>query len=216
MSEKQCVNCPGSTDHTTAECWVRASLPDGYMPIPTAEQLADALENVRCFHDLGAELIAPELLANLLAAISVQQSDRWAPSVTDYDRAIHRNPDAKAWADFFVATFPGQADKHDLMIGWFANAMMAMHDYLKAQQSAPERVSVPVDRIKVALEAVQNAMEDAYNNAYQNCCGRGIGQCCGEPEPAWSDADKAIMDALAPAQRELSALLASHAEGGKV
>lgn len=72
MSEKQCVNCPGRTDHTTAECWVRASLPDGYMPIPTAEQLADALENVRCFHDLSAELIAPELLANLLAAPTVK------------------------------------------------------------------------------------------------------------------------------------------------
>ena len=84
---------------------------------------------------------------------------------------------------------------------------------LSAQQSAPELVSVPVDRIKVALEAVQSAMEDAYNNAYQNCCGRGNGQCCGNPEPAWSDADQAIMDALAPAQRELSALLASHGRG---
>ncbi len=49
-------------------------VPDGYMPIPTAEQLADALENVRCFHDMSAELIAPELLANLLAALSAQQS----------------------------------------------------------------------------------------------------------------------------------------------
>lgn len=43
--------------------------PTGYMPIPTAEQLADALANVRCFHDLSAELIAPELLRNLLAAM---------------------------------------------------------------------------------------------------------------------------------------------------
>jgi len=49
-------------------------MPDGYMPIPTAEQIADALENVRCFHDMSAELIAPELLANLLAALSAQQS----------------------------------------------------------------------------------------------------------------------------------------------
>lgn len=39
----------------------------GYMPIPTAEQLAEALENVGSFHDMSAELIAPELLANLLA-----------------------------------------------------------------------------------------------------------------------------------------------------
>lgn len=63
------------------------------------------------------------------------QGDAWAPSVNDYDHSIHSNPDAREWADFFVATFPGLADKHDLMIGWFANAMMAMHDHLarKAQ-----------------------------------------------------------------------------------
>lgn len=63
-----------------------------------------------------------------------QQPTDWKPSGADYDSSIHMNPDAKAWADFFVATFPGLADKHDLMLGWFANAMMAMHDYLKAQQ----------------------------------------------------------------------------------
>lgn len=87
---QQCVNCPGAEDHSTAQCPVMAEasavvnqqvtaadslpvgVPDGYMPIPTAEQLADALENVRCFHDMGAELIAPELLANLLASTTVK------------------------------------------------------------------------------------------------------------------------------------------------
>lgn len=78
---KQCVNCPGRTDHTTAECWVRASLPDGYMPIPTAKQISDALESVRCFHDMSAELIAPELLANLLASTTVKESLSVAPSL---------------------------------------------------------------------------------------------------------------------------------------
>lgn len=63
-----------------------------------------------------------------------QAQDAWESSYSDYDRSIHANPDAKAWADLFVATFPGLADKHELMISWFANAMMAMHDYLKAQQ----------------------------------------------------------------------------------
>ena len=47
-------------------------VPDGYMPIPTAEQLADALENVRSFHDMSAELITPRLLANLLASTTVK------------------------------------------------------------------------------------------------------------------------------------------------
>lgn len=57
----------------------------------------------------------------------------WQASGAEYDRNIHRNPDAKAWADLFVATFQALADKHGLMLGWFANAMMAMHDHLKAQ-----------------------------------------------------------------------------------
>ena len=52
---------------TTTTIAVPRDVPDGYMPIPTAEQLADALDGVRCFHDMSAELIAPELLANLLA-----------------------------------------------------------------------------------------------------------------------------------------------------
>jgi len=52
-------------------------VPDGYMPIPTAEQIADALESVRCFHDMSAELIAPELLVNLLGAptVKAEQAD---------------------------------------------------------------------------------------------------------------------------------------------
>jgi len=72
------------------------------------------------------------------------QPDPWKASGADWCSSIHSNPDAKAWADFFVAVFPGQADKHELMIGWFANAMMAMHDHLKAQPSGvvlPERMT---------------------------------------------------------------------------
>ncbi len=61
------------------------------------------------------------------------QPDPWKASGADWCSSIHSNPDAKAWADFFVAVFPGLTDKHDLMLGWFANAMMAMHDHLKAQ-----------------------------------------------------------------------------------
>ena len=60
-----------ATDQARAALPAPASVPDGYMPIPTAEQLADALENVRSFHDMSAELIAP-LLANLLAATTVK------------------------------------------------------------------------------------------------------------------------------------------------
>ncbi len=68
-----------ATDQARAALPAPASVPDGYMPIPTAEQIADALENVRCFHDLGAELIAPRLLANLLAAPTVKAEQAPTP-----------------------------------------------------------------------------------------------------------------------------------------
>jgi hypothetical protein len=78
-------------------------------------------------------------------AVAKTQPDPWQASGADWFSSIHRNPDAKAWADFFVAVFPGQADKHELMIGWFANAMMAMHDHLKNHPSGvvlPERMTL--------------------------------------------------------------------------
>ncbi len=94
---QQCVNCPGAEDHSTAQCPVMAEasavvnqqvtaadslpvgVPDGYMPIPTAEQIADALDGVRCYHDMSAELIAPRLLANLLASTTVKAEQAPTP-----------------------------------------------------------------------------------------------------------------------------------------
>lgn len=60
-------------------------------------------------------------------------------NMADYDMSIHTNPDAAAWAKFytesrdaFYRTKPeGQFDSEDNMLGWFANAMMAMHDHIK-------------------------------------------------------------------------------------
>lgn len=131
MSEKQCVNCPGAVDHSTAECPLRATAPVG---VPDDDGLAPGYGDGHDWEGFPGGCARLGCSEGCSAALSAQQSDPWAPSDADYDHAIHRNPDARAWADFFVATFPGQADKHDLMIGWFANAMMAMHDHLKAQQ----------------------------------------------------------------------------------
>ncbi len=57
----------------------------------------------------------------------------------DYDMSIHTNPDARAWAKFYIqcrddfaSKNPGaQFDDEENMFGWFANAMMAMHDHIK-------------------------------------------------------------------------------------
>lgn len=48
--------------------------------------------------------------------------------VGEYDKSIHSNPDADAWARFYKEHHP-ECDL-DEMRGWFANAMMAMHDSL--------------------------------------------------------------------------------------
>ena len=58
--------------------------------------------------------------------------------LSDYDRSIHSNPDAQEWAKFFIKTVKEQGWKIEhidegLMHGWFANAMMAMHDYIKRE-----------------------------------------------------------------------------------
>lgn len=52
----------------------------------------------------------------------------------DHDLSIHQNPDAQAWAKFFIETTKNMNRDsfrdEGYMIGWFANAMMAMHDHL--------------------------------------------------------------------------------------
>lgn len=50
-----------------------------------------------------------------------------------YDMSIHQNPDAMAWAQLFRETHPGCNVADDVLHGWFANAMMAMHDSLLAR-----------------------------------------------------------------------------------
>lgn len=53
----------------------------------------------------------------------------------EYDMSIHTNPDAKAWVEFYKKTFP-EADE-ELMLCWFANAMMAIHDHLHNKKIEP-------------------------------------------------------------------------------
>ena len=59
-----------------------------------------------------------------------QSTRREGVSVADYDMSIHYNPDAMAWVKFFRQTHPDCNVPDDVMLGWFANAMMAMHDHI--------------------------------------------------------------------------------------
>lgn len=54
--------------------------------------------------------------------------------MSNYDMSIHTNPDAAVWAKFFMETQAKLGNPpldEGTMLGWFANAMMAMHDYLR-------------------------------------------------------------------------------------
>ena len=55
--------------------------------------------------------------------------------MSDYDLSIHTNPDAMAWVKFFRECNPDCNVPDDAMLGWFANAMMAMHDHLLPGQA---------------------------------------------------------------------------------
>ena len=48
--------------------------------------------------------------------------------MSDYDMSIHSSTDAREWTDFFFKTYPNCNVDREAMIGWFANAMMAMYD----------------------------------------------------------------------------------------
>lgn len=54
--------------------------------------------------------------------------------MSDYDMSIHTNPDAMAWARFFCSSHPDCGLDENIMVAWFANAMMAMHDHLTGQK----------------------------------------------------------------------------------
>jgi hypothetical protein len=51
--------------------------------------------------------------------------------MADYDMSIHTNPDARAWAAFFMKCNPHSTVDEEMMVSWFANAMMAMHDHMR-------------------------------------------------------------------------------------
>lgn len=62
----------------------------------------------------------------------------------------------------------------------------------------------PPEYVRESLRLVEEALDEAHNNAYLTCCGRGSGgECCGNPEPEWDEADQRIMDVLAPIHRNL-------------
>ena len=71
-------------------------------------------------------------MARLVIAELAGELEDAKPQVLEreWDYSLHTNPSAQAWAEAFAKMYPTCNVRHDVMIGWFANAMMAMHDHL--------------------------------------------------------------------------------------
>jgi hypothetical protein len=60
--------------------------------------------------------------------------------MSNCELTIHSNPDAQAWAKYFIhkkeeKNWRIEDIDEPLMLAWFANAMMAMHDHLGSQRT---------------------------------------------------------------------------------
>jgi len=67
---------------------------------------------------------------------------------------IHDNPDAKAWAEEFAKHF--DSPDVDTMIGWFANAIMAMHDHIMRKVDVRDKGGRILTCVYCGLEYPQN------------------------------------------------------------
>jgi hypothetical protein len=74
-----------------------------------------------------------------------------------YDMRIHGNSSALAWTKFFREHNPECNLDDNVMLGWFANAMMAMHDHIY-QTTQPEQDNIQYLLDQVARLTAENAM----------------------------------------------------------
>jgi hypothetical protein len=74
----------------------------------------------------------------------------------DYDRNIHHNPDAQAWAKFFIETTKDMGREvfsdEGYMIAWFSNAMMAMHDSMAEKEDLERKYRIAIGYISTMPE----------------------------------------------------------------
>ena len=76
-----------------------------------------------------------------------------------YDMRIHGNSSALAWTKFFREHNPECNLDDNVMLGWFANAMMAMHDHIY-QSTQPEQTEQISELIAVNIKLREDLRED--------------------------------------------------------
>ena len=75
-----------------------------------------------------------------------------------YDMRIHSNSSALAWTKFFREHNPECNLDDNVMLGWFANAMMAMHDHIY-QSTQPEQTEQISELIAVNIKLREDLRE---------------------------------------------------------
>ena len=97
--------------------------------------------------------------------------------MSDYDKSIHSNPDALAWAKFFCDTLkekPGIASDEGTMLSWFANAMMAKSDHEAEVRRKALMADAGLDELEAKAKAATPGpwVECRANNHKGGCkCG---------------------------------------------
>ena len=90
----------------------------------------------------------------------------------EYDKSIHSNPDALAWAKFFMETnIETEKVNEERMHGWFANSMMAMYDHIFNGKVADQTETIAQlklnnEKLREALSAMLTffGMDEDENN----------------------------------------------------
>lgn len=129
---------------------------------------------------------------------------------------LNRANDRADAAQARVAELEKEISDQDELVGFGCVGNVLADEIAQAGRVPEGYIVIQTASLSHVLGLVEGAMEDAYGNAFQVCCGKGRGgECCGDPEAGWSQEDQRTMDMLNPIQRELRAMLAAApAQGG--
>lgn len=149
-------------------------------------------------HLSDEEIIAAEdQAANALAQRSRHQALNSAPR---YDMSIHSSPDAQKWTEFWItnlkqmavqkygpacsfAQLEAMAGKlatdEGAMLGWFANAMMAMHDHVKSSAGSNDAGSKAIETFDLDSNLAELKREYFRQTILWSTAAINVGICIG-------------------------------------
>jgi hypothetical protein len=98
--------------------------------------------------------------------------------------------DRLRWAEREADRLRKELDSKDSA---YSNHVIDMDKKLYLIEQERDQLKAVIAQCHEAMSAVSKA---AYDNAFPVCCGYAGAECCGLPDPDWSEHDKLIMDTL--------------------